>query len=210
MPSPRGPERAGSRARERPGPGDRVALGVIDADHPEPFQDRLGLCRLRDGLDPQHPPDLLHGLHDGAIEGVLDEVLDEAAIDLPANYMDDTKEEYLRRRNVLVKRLNAMPGVFCPNPGGAFYAIARLPIDDADKFCQWLLESFNHHQQTVMVAPATGFYGTKGLGTHEVRFAYVLNTNDLNRAMDCLEKALQVYPGRTIPQPVMVEASLKG
>jgi aspartate aminotransferase len=90
-----------------------------------------------------------------------------------------------------------MPGVFCPNPGGAFYAMARLPIDDSDKFCQWLLESFSYNKQTVMLAPATGFYGTKGLGKNEVRLAYVLNVQDLNKAMDCLERALQEYPGRT-------------
>jgi aspartate aminotransferase len=98
---------------------------------------------------------------------------------------------------VLVSRLNAMPGVFCPNPGGAFYAIARLPIDNADTFCQWLLESFQHNKQTVMLAPATGFYGTKGLGLNEVRLAYVLNADDLNKAMDALEAALKVYPGKT-------------
>lgn len=125
------------------------------------------------------------------------QILGEAAIDLPGNYFDATKAEYLKRRDILVKRLNAMPGVFCPNPGGAFYAMARLPIDDADKFCQWLLESFEHKQQTVMLAPATGFYGTKGLGKNEVRLAYVLNAEALEAAMDCLEQALQVYPGRT-------------
>lgn len=89
-----------------------------------------------------------------------------------------------------------MNGVFCPNPGGAFYAMAKLPIDDADIFCQWLLEDFNYHDQTVMLAPATGFYGTEGLGKQEVRLAYVLNLDDINKAMDCLEKALQVYPAR--------------
>ena len=89
-----------------------------------------------------------------------------------------------------------MEGVTCPNPGGAFYAIARLPIDDADKFCQWLLESFSWNGQTVMLAPATGFYGTPGLGKDEVRLAYVLNVNDLNDAMDCLREALKVYPGK--------------
>ena len=89
-----------------------------------------------------------------------------------------------------------MPGVYCPNPGGAFYAIAKLPIDDADKFCQWLLESFSHNGQTVMLAPATGFYGTPGLGKNEVRLAYVLNLTSLNAAMDCLEEAIRVYPGR--------------
>ena len=125
------------------------------------------------------------------------QILGEAAIDLPENYFDATKAEYLKRRDILVKRLNAMPGVFCPNPGGAFYAMARLPLDDADTFCQWLLESFEHNQQTVMLAPATGFYGTKGLGKNEVRLAYVLNAEALEAAMDCLEQALQVYPGRT-------------
>jgi aspartate aminotransferase len=125
------------------------------------------------------------------------QILGEAAVDLPDDYFDATKAEYLKRRNVLVNRLNAMPGVFCPNPGGAFYAIARLPIDNADAFCQWLLESFSHNKQTVMLAPATGFYGTKGLGINEVRLAYVLNVDDLNKAMDCLEAALKEYPGKT-------------
>jgi len=127
----------------------------------------------------------------------LAQVLGEAAIDLPDNYFDAPKAEYLARRNLLVQRLNSMPGVFCPSPGGAFYAIARLPIDDADKFCQWLLEDFTYNNQTVMLAPATGFYGTPGLGKDEVRLAYVLNIPALNAAMDCLEKALEVYPGKT-------------
>ncbi|MFT3680915.1 MAG: pyridoxal phosphate-dependent aminotransferase [Ferruginibacter sp.] len=125
------------------------------------------------------------------------QILGEAAIDLPDNYFDTTKAEYKKRRDTIVSRLNAMNGVFCPNPGGAFYAMAKLPIDDADKFCQWLLESFSYKNQTVMLAPATGFYGTKGLGKNEVRLAYVLNTDAINHAMDCLEKALQEYPGRT-------------
>jgi aspartate aminotransferase len=124
------------------------------------------------------------------------QIAGEAAIDLPADYFDKTKEAYQSRRDLLVKRLNAMENVFCPNPGGAFYAIARLPIDDADQFCQWLLESFSFEGQTLMLAPATGFYGTPGLGRQEVRLAYVLNLNDINKAMDCLEKALLVYPGK--------------
>jgi aspartate aminotransferase len=95
-----------------------------------------------------------------------------------------------------VKRLNAIPAVYCPSPGGAFYAMARLPIDDADKFCQWLLESFSYNGQTVMLAPATGFYGTPGLGKNEVRLAYVLNLEAIAAAMDCLEKALEQYPGK--------------
>jgi aspartate aminotransferase len=120
----------------------------------------------------------------------------EAAIDLPADYFEETRQEYCNRRDLLVARLNAMPGVYCPCPGGAFYAMARLPIDDSDLFCQWLLESFSHEGATVMLAPATGFYGTPGLGKQEVRLAYVLNSDSINQAMDCLEKALEVYPGR--------------
>lgn len=124
------------------------------------------------------------------------QIAGEAAIDLPSDYFDTTKAEYKSRRDIIVKRLNAMEGVFCPNPGGAFYAMAKLPIDDSDNFCQWLLESFQHNGQTVMLAPATGFYGTPGLGKQEVRLAYVLNTTAINAAMDCLQEALKQYPGR--------------
>ena len=127
----------------------------------------------------------------------LAQIMGEAAVDLPDSYFDTPKAEYLSRRNLLVQRLNAMQGVFCPNPGGAFYAMAKLPIDDSDTFCQWLLESFSHKGQTVMLAPATGFYGTAGLGKDEVRLAYVLNLDALNKAMDCLEEALKIYPGKT-------------
>lgn len=126
------------------------------------------------------------------------QIAGEAAIDLPANYFDTTKAEYKKRRDLIVERLNKIEGVYCPNPGGAFYAIAELPIDDADQFCQWLLESFSHEGQTVMLAPATGFYGTPGLGKKEVRLAYVLKLEDINKAMDCLEAALKAYPGRKI------------
>jgi len=125
------------------------------------------------------------------------QIAGEAAIDLPADYFDTTKSEYKSRRDLLVKRLNAMEQVFCPNPGGAFYAIARLPIDNADKFSQWLLEEFSFNGQTVMLAPATGFYSTPGLGFNEVRIAYVLKKEDIDASMDCLEAALKVYPGRT-------------
>jgi aspartate aminotransferase len=126
----------------------------------------------------------------------LAQILGEAAVDLPASYFDAPKAEYEARRDLLVQRLNGMQGVFCPVPGGAFYAMAELPIDDSDNFCQWLLESFSIDKKTVMLAPATGFYATPGLGKKEVRLAYVLNTKDLNDAMDCLERALQEYPGR--------------
>jgi aspartate aminotransferase len=124
------------------------------------------------------------------------QIAGEAAVDLPADYFNKTKEEYQSRRDLIVQRLNAMEGVFCPNPGGAFYAMAKLPIDNSDEFCQWLLESFEYNKATVMLAPATGFYGTAGLGRQEVRLAYVLNLTSINAAMDCLEKALQQYPGR--------------
>jgi len=126
----------------------------------------------------------------------LAQILGEAAVDLPDSYFDKPKAEYQARRNLLVSRLNKMAGVFCPMPGGAFYAIAQLPIDNADHFCQWLLESFTYQNKTVMLAPATGFYSTPGLGKNEVRLAYVINKKDLSWAMDCLEKALQEYPGK--------------
>jgi len=125
------------------------------------------------------------------------QIAGEAAVDLSSDYFDGIKAEYLSRRDLLVKLLNEIPGVFCPNPGGAFYAMARLPIDDSDKFCQWMLESFEYEQQTVMLAPGTGFYATAGLGKNEVRLAYVLNLTDITSAMTCLKKALEVYPGRT-------------
>ena len=126
----------------------------------------------------------------------LGQILGEAAVGLPSDYFVKPKAEYKLRRDTIVKRLNNIPGVFCPNPGGAFYAMASLPIDDADAFCQWLLESFNYNGATLMLAPATGFYGTEGLGKNEVRLAYVLNVESINNAMDCLEQALEIYPGR--------------
>ena len=126
----------------------------------------------------------------------LGQILGEAAVDLPADYFNEPKAEYQSRRDLLVNRLNEMEGVFCPMPGGAFYAIARLPIDDGDTFCQWLLEKFTYENQTVMLAPASGFYSTPGLGKNEVRLAYVLNKESINKAMDCLEIALKEYPGR--------------
>ncbi len=120
----------------------------------------------------------------------------EAALDTPKEYFDKVQKEYVERRNLVVEALNKMEGVFCPKPSGAFYCIARLPIDNADKFCQWLLESFEYNGETVMLAPATGFYSTPGSGINEVRLAYVINKEALTKAMTCLEKALQVYPGK--------------
>jgi aspartate aminotransferase len=121
------------------------------------------------------------------------QILGEAAVDLPSNYFDEVHAEYNARRDLLIARLNSMEGVTCPCPGGAFYAIAKLPVDDSEKFCQWLLEDFSHNNATVMMAPAAGFYATKGMGKNEVRLAYVLNRDDINAAMDCLEAALKVY-----------------
>lgn len=121
------------------------------------------------------------------------QILGEAAVDLPLNYFDEVHAEYNSRRDLLVKRLNAMDGVFCPNPGGAFYAMAKLPVADTEVFCQWLLEEFSHEGATVMMAPAAGFYASKGQGKDEVRLAYVLNLDDINHAMDCLEAALKAY-----------------
>lgn len=121
----------------------------------------------------------------------------EAAIDTPQSYFDAVLEEYHKRRQVVVDSVNAMQGAFCPTPKGAFYVVARLPIDDSDRFCQWLLEDFAFENQTVMLAPATGFYATPGKGKNEVRISYVLNVNDLKKSMECLAVALKQYPGRS-------------
>ncbi|MCF8407431.1 MAG: pyridoxal phosphate-dependent aminotransferase [Crocinitomicaceae bacterium] len=127
----------------------------------------------------------------------VDQFAAEAALETPQSYFDAVVAEYVQRRNILVNGLNAIEGVFCPLPQGAFYAVAKLPVDDADVFCQWLLEDFSFEGQTVMMAPASGFYATKGLGKQEVRLAYVLNQDALKNAVKCLEEALKVYPGRT-------------
>ena len=126
------------------------------------------------------------------------QVLTEAAVDTPQSYFDAVISDYVARRNTVVDAINAMPGCLCPKPKGAFYAVARLPIDDSDKFCRWLLEDFNLNGKTVMLAPDTGFYSTKGKGTNEVRISYCLKVDDLKEAMKCLAAALQQYPGKTI------------
>lgn len=128
----------------------------------------------------------------------LGQIAAEAAAATPDSYFEDVIKEYVARRDTVVLALNRMKGVLCPNPKGAFYVTARLPIDDSDKFCQWLLESFSCENQTVMLAPASGFYSTPGGGKDEVRISYVLNVDDLHKAMHCIEEALKVYPGRTV------------
>ena len=127
----------------------------------------------------------------------LGQIAAEAAMDTPESYFIEVIEEYKARRDTVVKGMNKIPGVLCPNPKGAFYVTARLPIDNSDRFCQWLLESFEYKNQTVMLAPATGFYSTPGAGTNEVRISYVLNVDDLEKSIEVLGEALKVYPGRT-------------
>lgn len=124
------------------------------------------------------------------------QILGEAAVDTPQEYFDAVIEDYVARRDTIVNAINDMPGCFCPNPKGAFYTVARLPIDNSDRFCQWLLEDFNHNGKTVMMAPATGFYSHPTQGTDEVRISYCLKVEDLKEAMECLAEGLKVYPGR--------------
>ncbi|MCF8257035.1 MAG: pyridoxal phosphate-dependent aminotransferase [Flavobacteriales bacterium] len=124
------------------------------------------------------------------------QIAGEAALQTPQSYFDAVAAEYVHRRDVLVDGLNAIPGVICPKPAGAFYAMARLPIDSSDGFCQWMLEDFTMDNETVMMAPGTGFYSTPGAGLNEVRVAYVLKVDDLRRAITIIEAALKVYPGR--------------
>ena len=126
----------------------------------------------------------------------LGQIAAEAAIDTPKSYFDSVINEYIARRNLVVESINNIEGAFCPVPTGAFYAFARLPVDNCDNFCQWLLESFSYHNETVMLAPGTGFYSSPNKGINEVRISYVLNVEDLKKAMICLKEALKVYPGR--------------
>lgn len=126
----------------------------------------------------------------------VDQIASEAALNTPQSYFDNVVAEYVERRNIMVDGLNAIPGVFCPKPSGAFYCVAKFPVDNAEKFCQWLLEDFEFEGQTVMMAPANGFYSTPGAGLQEARIAYVLNKESLQKAVVCLAEALKVYPGR--------------
>ena len=128
---------------------------------------------------------------------LIGQVAAEASLDAPDEYARDTYDEYVERRKCLIDGLNRIPGVYSPIPMGAFYTVARLPVDDAEKFCAWCLSEFNYEGETVMMAPAAGFYSTPGLGRNEVRMAYVLKKEDLQRALFVLSKALEAYPGRT-------------
>ena len=126
----------------------------------------------------------------------LEQLGAEASIDTPDDYFQEVLAEYTERRNVMVAALREMPGVLAPNPKGAFYLVARLPVDDADKFAQWLLTDFHVDGETTMIAPANGFYSTPGLGQNEVRIAYVLNVEDIKKAMTILAEGLKTYPGK--------------
>ncbi|RAK63865.1 pyridoxal phosphate-dependent aminotransferase [Hymenobacter edaphi] len=135
----------------------------------------------------------------------LAQMFAEAAAELPLSYFDHTKAEYRARRDLMLQRLRAMPGVECPTPSGTFYIMARLPVDNAERFAQWLLEDFSHQGRTTMISPAAGFYATPGAGHNEVRLAYVINQQAINAAMDCLAAGLRAYPGR-VPQPTEAAA----
>ena len=130
---------------------------------------------------------------------LIGQIIAEASMDASRAYMIHTYEEYIERRNCLIDGLNKIPGVYSPIPMGAFYTVARLPIDDSDKFCAWCLSEFDYEGETVMMAPASGFYTDPNKGRDEVRIAYVLNKEDLRRALFILGKALEVYPGRVNP-----------
>lgn len=128
---------------------------------------------------------------------LIGQIVAEASIDAPRSYMIHTYEEYIERRNCLIDGLNRIPGVYSPIPMGAFYTVARLPVDDSDRFCAWCLSEFSYEGETVMLAPASGFYTDPTKGRNEVRIAYVLNKHDLRRALYILGRALEAYPGRT-------------
>ena len=127
---------------------------------------------------------------------LLGQIASEAALNTPPSYFEKVSKEYVERRNILVDGLNKIEGVFCPKPGGAFYAVAQLPVKDSDDFCQWMLENFEHEGKTVMMAPASGFYSTQGEGKNEVRLAYVLEKDKLEKAVQCLELGLKAYQNK--------------
>ena len=139
----------------------------------------------------------------------IDQIASEAALDTPQSYFDEVQAEYVERRNIMVDGLNSIPGVFCPKPKGAFYCVAQFPVDNAEKFCQWLLEEFEYEGQTVMMAPANGFYSSKSLGLKEARIAYVLKKDSLVKAVEVLKYALKAYPG-TLEESLQVETQIKG
>ena len=131
----------------------------------------------------------------------------EAVYSLPASYYEGVVAEYAGRRDTLLRMLRKMEGVVVPEINGAFYAMVQLPVDDSERFCKWMLDSFSYEGSTVMMAPGAGFYATEGLGSNQVRIAYVLNEGDLEQAMRCLEAGLAAYPGRTQESPIAEQAN---
>lgn len=155
-----------------------IRIGALITKHKELKQNVMKFCQAR-----LSPP-------------LLGQIVAEESIDTPPEYMLETYNEYVERRKFLVDRINQIPGCYTPIPMGAFYTVVRLPVDDADEFCRWCLTDFSYDGQTVFMAPASGFYVTPGLGRDEVRMAYVLNTEELGKALSVLAKALEAYPGR--------------
>ena len=157
-----------------------IRIGAIITKHKELKQNVMKFCQAR-----LSPP-------------LLGQIVAEASIDAPADYMLMTYNEYVERRKYLIDGLNKIPGCYSPIPMGAFYTVVQLPVDDADKFCEWCLSDFEYEGQTIFMAPASGFYTTPGVGRNEVRMAYVLKKEDLAKALKVLAKALEAYPGRTL------------
>ncbi len=157
-----------------------IRIGALITKHKELKANVMKFCQAR-----LSPP-------------LLGQLVAEASIDTPADYMLETYNEYVERRKFLIDQINQIPGCYSPIPMGAFYTVVRLPVDDADRFCRWCLEEFDYEGETVFMAPASGFYTTPGMGHDQVRMAYVLKKEDLARAMLVLRKALEAYPGRTI------------
>ena len=188
--------------------GDEVAGSVMNLKGLEQnaimidsVSKRFSMCGARVGAFVTKNPELRATVMKFAMARLspptLGQIASEAALLTPDSYFEEVRSRYVARRNFLVKGLNAIPNVLCPEPGGAFYAICRLPIDSGDKFCQWMLEEFDLDGDTVMMAPASGFYSTPGAGEDEVRLAYVLDIPVLEKAIACIRKALEIYPGRT-------------
>lgn len=154
-----------------------IRIGALITKHPQLKKNVMKFCQAR-----LSPP-------------LLGQLVAEASIDAPAQYMLDTYNEYVDRRKLLIDEINKISGCYSPIPMGAFYTVARLPVDDADEFCQWCLREFSYEGETVFMAPASGFYTTPGMGKDEVRLAYVLEKEELRKAMFVLRKALEAYPG---------------
>ena len=161
---------------------------------------RYSACGARIGTLISHNQDVISAAMRMAMARLsppsFGQIFSEAAIDTPKEYFDAVSAEYVARRNALVAGINAIPGCFCPTPKGAFYTMIELPVDDSDKFCQWLLTDFSYNGETVMMAPGTGFYVNPEDGKHQARITYCLCIDDLKRAIKCLEEALKIYPGR--------------